>query len=106
MKNFHVRRRAHWVVTPLFLAVAGCGGDSGTNNGGSGGSGGGGGGGGGRGTSMVTVGNDFFDPVSIQVSPGTTVTWTWAGGSPEGHNVKFANSTVSAPSMTKSTGTF
>jgi len=33
MKDFHVRRRGHWIVVSLFLTVAGCGGDSGTGNG-------------------------------------------------------------------------
>ena len=37
MKDFYVRRGAHWIVMSLFLIVAGCGGDSGTNgNGGNG----------------------------------------------------------------------
>ena len=91
MKDFHVRRGAHWIVMSLFLTVAGCGSDSGTND---------------DPVATVTVSNDFFDPASIQVSPGATVTWTWAGGSPEGHNVTFDVSTVSAPSDTKATGTF
>ena len=100
MKDFLVRRGAHWIVMSLFLTVAGCGGDSGTN--------------GGTptetetttvATTSVTVSNDFFDPASIQVSPNATVTWTWDGGSLEGHNVTFA-STVSAPSDTQTTGTF
>ena len=111
MKDFHVRRGAHWMVISLFLAVAGCGGDSGTNGGGGDGGGGGGDGGGGGGTgptvtTSVTVSNDFFDPASNQVSPGATVTWTWAGGSLLGHNVTFASSAVSAPSVTQTTGTF
>ena len=29
MKDFHVRRGAHWMVISLFLAVTGCGGDYG-----------------------------------------------------------------------------
>ena len=100
------------MVISLFLAVTGGGGDSGTNGGGGGGdSGTNGGGGGGNGNdpvaqTTVTVSNDFFNPGSIQVSPGATVTWTWAGGSPEGHNVTFASSAVAAPSTTQPTGTF
>ncbi|MCH7935168.1 MAG: cupredoxin domain-containing protein [Gemmatimonadetes bacterium] len=108
MKNFDVRRGAPWMAMALFFAVAGCGGDSGTNGGGGNGDGGSGGGGG-TGptvTTSVTVSNNFFNPASIQVSPGATVTWTWAGGSPEGHNVTFASSEVSAPSATQTTGTF
>ena len=105
MKDFHVRRGAHWMVMSLFLTVTGCGGDSVTNGGDGNGSGNG------NGTdpvaqTTVTVSNDFFNPASIQVSPNATVTWTWAGGSSEGHNVTFASSTVSAPSDTQTTGTF
>ena len=90
------------MVISLFLTVAGCGGDSGTGFRGSGN---------GNGNdpvaqTTVTISNDFFNPASIQVSPGATVTWTWAGGSPEGHNVTFASSAVSAPSGTRMTGTF
>ena len=105
MKDSYDRRGAHWMIISLFLAVAGCGGDSGTN-------GGGGGGGGGGGTTPVvttdvTVGNggNVFTPPDIQVSPGATVTWTWNSGG-VGHNVTFASSTVSAPSATQPTGTF
>ena len=95
------------MVVSLFLAVAGCGGDSGTNGGGGDDGGGSGGGSGGPiVTTSVTVSNDFFNPASNQVSPGATVTWTWAGGSPEGHNVTFSSSTVSAPSVTQMTGNF
>ena len=107
MKDFHVRRGAHWMVMSLFLTVAGCGGDSGTNGGDDNGNGNGNGNGNDPAATMdVTVSNDFFSPASIQVSPGATVTWTWAGGSADGHNVTFDVSTVSAPSDTKATGTF
>ena len=109
MKNFDVRRGTPWMAMALFFAVAGCGGDSGTNGGVGNGGGGSGGGGGGTGPTMtasVTVSNDFFNPASNQVSPGATVTWTWAGGSLLGHNVTFASSAVSAPSVTQTTGTF
>lgn len=40
-------------------------------------------------TNAVGVDNDFFTPANIQVSPGTTVTWTWAGGVT--HNVTFSD---------------
>ena len=82
MKNFLVRRRAHWMVMSLLVAVAGCGGDSPTGGGG-GGIGGdyGGGNGGGEinpvATTSVTVGDNFFDPTDILVSAGVMVTWTW-----------------------------
>ena len=85
MKDFHVRRGAHWMVISLFLAVTGCGGDSGTYDGG----GGGGGGGGGAGPTSVTVSDNVFTPASIQVSPGATVTWTWADAYGVAHNVTF-----------------
>ena len=101
MKNY-VRRRAHWVVMSLILAVAACGGDP-TGNGDDGGGGGGGGGGA---TTSVTVGNDFFNSPDIIVDPSATVTWTWAGGSPEpGHNVTFASGRI-ADSPTQTTGTY
>ena len=98
MKDVHVRRGTHWIVMSLFLAVAGCSGDSGTNGGRSGG------GGSHDVTTSVTVSNDYFNPSVIQVSPGATVTWTWAGGSE--HNVTFVSSAVSAPSNRMATGTF
>jgi len=37
----------------------------------------------------VTVGDDFFDPSNIQVSPGATVTWSWPSGVSI-HNVTFS----------------
>ena len=95
MKDFHVRRGAHWIVMSLFLTVAGCGGDSGTNGGDGNGSGGGGGGGGGGGPTVptsVAVSDDFFNPASIQVSPGATITWTWSSN--RVHNVTFADNTI------------
>ncbi len=117
MKGFHVRRGVHLIIVSLFLAVAACGGDTGTS-----------------GdddntntnttpppppppppappppppppvmTMSVAVENNFFLPESIQVSPGAMVTWTWGGGNP--HNVTFASSAVSPPSPTQTTGTF
>ena len=97
MKNLHVRRRAHWVVMSLILAVAACGGDP-TGNGDDGGGGGGA-------TTSVTVGNDFFNSPDIMVDPGTTVTWTWAGSSSLGHNVTFASGRI-AGSPTQTTGMY
>jgi plastocyanin len=35
----------------------------------------------------VDVKDDFFDPASITVAMGATVTWTWRGGGT--HNVTF-----------------
>ncbi len=93
MKDFHVRRGAHWIVMSLFLTVAGCGGDSGTNGDNDNGNGNG------NGTNpvaqtTVTVSNDFFNPADIQVSPGAMVTWTWAGGHPIGHSVTFTDPAI------------
>ena len=96
MKNY-VRRRAHWVVMSLILAVAACGGDP-TGNGDDGGGGGGGGA-----TTSVTVGNDFFNSPDIIVDPGATVTWTWTES--DIHNVTFASGAI-VNSTTKSSGTF
>ena len=98
MKDFHVRRGAHWTVISLFLAVTGCGEDYGTNGGG------GGGGGGPVATTSVTVRDFLFDPESILVTPSATVTWTWAGVVE--HNVTFASSAVGTPSNTQVNGTF
>ena len=100
MKDFLVRRRAHWMVMSLLLAVGGCGGDSGTNGGG------GGGGGGGTTPPVVTTSVnivDFaFEPPNIQISAGATVTWTWTGSI--GHNVTFASAGITN-SITQIAGT-
>lgn len=93
MKDSHVRRGAHWIAISLFLGVTGCGGDSGTNGGDDPVE-----------TTSVTVRDFSFNPESILVSSGATVTWTWAGN--VGHNVTFASGAVSAPSPTQATGTF
>jgi plastocyanin len=54
-------------------------------------------------TTSVTVGPSFsFTPADIQVSPGATVTWTWADGP---HNVTFPSGSI-ADSPDQSTGTF
>ena len=53
-------------------------------------------------TDKVTVGNNVFSPADIQVSPGTTVTWTWAQDASD-HNVTFNDGTGSG---NKSSGTF
>lgn len=105
MKNFDVRRGTPWMAMALFFAVAGCGGDSGTNGGG--GNGGSGNGGGGTTPVITTSVNviDFaFDPPDIQVTGGATVTWTWSGGTAQ-HNVTFASSAI-ANSVTQITGTY
>ena len=81
MKGFYVRRGAHWIVISLLLAVAGCGGDSGTNGGDTP-----------VVTTDVTVGDDFFNPEDIQVSPGAMVTWTWSSN--RVHNLQFADPAI------------
>ena len=43
-------------------------------------------------TTSVTVGDDFFDPEDIQVSPGDMVTWTWSSN--RVHNVSFTDNTI------------
>jgi plastocyanin len=41
-------------------------------------------------TTAVSVGDDFFDPANIQVSPGANVTWTFPTGI-QTHNVTFSD---------------
>jgi plastocyanin len=41
-------------------------------------------------TNAVSVDNDFFSPANIQVTPGTTVTWSWVSGATT-HNVSFTD---------------
>jgi plastocyanin len=89
--------RSVTLLTALALAaVAGCGGDSGSDT-----------------TTgppssnpppanTVTVNNNFFSPATITVTPGTTVTWQWASGAVD-HNVTFDDGEHSA---TQSSGTF
>jgi len=83
MKGFHVRREAHWIIISLLLAVAGCGGDSGTNGGNDNTP---------TVTTDVTVGDDFFNPEDIQVLPGAMVTWTWSSN--REHNLSFVDNAI------------
>jgi len=53
-------------------------------------------------TNQVAVSDNIFTPASIQVSPGTTVTWTWAPNV-AAHNVTFSDGNNSGD---KSSGTF
>ena len=106
MKNFDVRRATPWMAMALFFAVAGCGGDSGTNGGGGNGGSGNGGGGGGTTpvmTTSVTIADFSFTPPSILVAADAMVTWTWTGGAL--HNVTFANATITSSGASKATGT-
>jgi plastocyanin len=54
------------------------------------------------GVNTVTVGNNFYSPVDLSVTPGTTVTWQWAANA-VAHNVTFDDN---AQSPTQSSGTF
>ena len=45
-------------------------------------------------TNAVGISNFAFSPSSIRVSPGTTVTWTWASSAVE-HNVTFSDGPTS-----------
>ena len=90
-----MRIRPKHLLVIAMLAAAACGGggsDSPTNPGGTGNNNNPGGNPGGTptATNAVTVGNNLFTPANIQVSPGTTVTWTW---SPDAitHNVTFTD---------------
>ena len=56
-------------------------------------------------TTSVAVSDNQFSPASIQVSPGATVTWTWAQGSSL-HNVTFPSGTSSANLGASAPGTF
>ncbi len=110
MKDFHVRRGAHWMVVSLFLTVAGCidsgidievvedgsGNDSGNDSDN---------GSGAVRTTSVTVGEtgNVFTPPDIVVSADATVTFTWAAVT--FHNVTFP-ADVAEPSASQNTGTF
>ncbi len=93
MKDFLVRRGAHWMVMSLLVSVAGCGSDSPTDDGDNPDL-----------TTSVYVVDFDFTPPDIQVPAGATVRWTWTGS--DTHNVTFASAEVAAPSATKTTGTF
>ena len=101
MKDFHVRRGVQWIVMSIFLTVAGCGGDSGTNGGNS--NGGNDDNGGGGDPTQVAIGDNFFSPTTTTVSPGATVRWTWSGNN--SHNVTFDSNAITN-SVTQTSGTF
>jgi plastocyanin len=56
-------------------------------------------------TGAVTVRDFEFDPDDIVVAAGGTVTWTWAAGITEAHNVTFASASIT-DSGSQLTGTF
>jgi plastocyanin len=45
-------------------------------------------------SNAVTISNNQFSSSNIQVSAGTTVTWTWASNASQ-HNVSFSDGTTS-----------
>lgn len=91
MNRSYVTRWVCWVALCFMLASGGCSSGSPTGSGAGGGTGGGAGGGGVTFTmtTNVEVGNNFFSPQNIQVSPRATVTWTWMATAGT-HNVTFA----------------
>jgi len=115
----HLSSRTIVTMSVLLPFVAGCGGgDSPTDhgNGGNGaGNGGNGAGNGGNGvgngggqpvatTSVDVLDNLTFNPNSIIVSSGATVTWTWQGG--EVHTVTWVSAVAGLPnSPDQATGT-
>jgi plastocyanin len=98
-------RALRWTLTTIAFTLIACGGGGGTNAT-SPNPGGGGGGGGGTGSTSnaISVGDNFFDPASTTVAPGTTVTWTWTGNST--HNVTFANTQLSGSGDKSNGSTF
>ncbi len=102
-----MRFRPQHLIIVAMLAAAACGGggsDSPTTPGTTGNTGNPGGqtGGGPTATNAVTVSNNKFTPANIQVSPGTTVTWTWSQDAVT-HNVTFADG---ASSGDQASGTY
>jgi plastocyanin len=99
----------HHLVVVLAVASVACGGGgynaptapAGTTNpGGTGGTGGGGG----TASNSVQVIDNEFNPSSITVPVGTTVTWTF-NGAYSAHNVTFATGSVSSGDKTSGTYT-
>lgn len=62
----------------LAIALAGCGGGGGETSSEEGGGSGG--------STTVSVDDNLFDPESVEVAAGDTVTWEWTGSQP--HNVR------------------
>jgi plastocyanin len=83
--------RGWTLLASLGILAAGCGGgSSGPSNPSTGGG------------NTVAVGNNFFSPVDLTVTPGTTVTWSWSANAVD-HNVTFDDG---EHSPTQSSGTF
>ena len=95
MNNLHVRKSVRLPAMAVLLTVTGCGGGSSPTGGGVGDPGE---------ITSVMVGNNFFSPEPILVSPGESVTWTWAGGG-DVHNVTFASNAI-PNSVTQPSGSY
>jgi plastocyanin len=87
---WRVRMRGWTLLAVMGILAAGCGGSDGPSSPSTGG------------VNTVMVGNNFFSPVDVSVTPGTTVTWQWAANAVE-HNVTFDDG---QHSPTQSSGTF
>ncbi|HUF74990.1 MAG TPA: plastocyanin/azurin family copper-binding protein [Longimicrobiales bacterium] len=96
MERSHVRRGAAWMLTAFAVVMTGCGGDNGTGPGDDGRV---------ATTSVTVTANQSFDPANIRVSPGATVTWTWAPSN-EDHNIVFADASITDLTTGQSSGTF
>jgi len=44
---------------------------------------------------QITVGDNYFTPTSVTISPGDTVIWIWGGA--VGHNVIFTTAPTTPP---------
>lgn len=91
-----MRIRPQHLLIVAMLAAAACGGGGGDSTTAPGGNTGGNNNPGGQtggtptATNAVTVQNNNFSPADIQVSAGTTVTWTWSSDATT-HNVTFTD---------------
>jgi plastocyanin len=87
---WRIRMRGWTLLAGIGILAAGCGGSNSPSSPSTGGG------------TTVMVGNNFFSPVDLSVTPGTTVTWEWAANAVE-HNVTFDDG---EHSPTQSSGTF
>ena len=63
----------------------------------------GGGSGSGGGSAAVAIGDNFYSPQTVTVTPGQTITWTWQGVN--GHTVTFDDGSIGG-SQVQEEGTF